>query len=142
MHVCRARHNGVWVPGQLRTGAAECQVSLERVTGHRHYEVLENTEMGARLSWVKWSRHSPRLEVGAVAGGDSYVARRRRDVPEGTVLGPRHLVGRYDPHVGIGRVIVIDSQVPGQVRTSMLPTPVHLCTGLTQCITHEISSDQ
>lgn len=59
-------------------------------------------------------RYSPVLQKGSVAGGDSYVARRRvdADLPqeqaEARVLGPRHNVGRFDPKEGIGRIIVVE----------------------------------
>ncbi|XP_054281996.1 protein unzipped-like isoform X4 [Macrosteles quadrilineatus] len=114
VHVCRARINGLWVPGRLPLNATECQVSLlGRVFSYPQYEVLENMETGARLSWVQWGRYNPLLPKGAVAGGEQvYVARRKVNMigarDEAKVLGPRHHVGKFDPKEGIGRVIVIE----------------------------------
>lgn len=72
-------------------------------------KILENVDMGARLSWVQWGRHSPVLPKGAVAGGESYVARRRVDTNSFPTLGLRHHVGHFDPNEGMGRVLVIES---------------------------------
>lgn len=69
---------------------------------------LENVDKGARLSWVQWGRHSPVLPKGAVAGGESYVARRRVDMNSLPTLGLRHHVGHFDPREGLGRVLVIE----------------------------------
>lgn len=71
-------------------------------------KILENVETGARLSWAQWGRHSPVLPKGAVAAGESYVARRRVDMNPGPTLGLRHNVGHFDPKEGLGRVLVIE----------------------------------
>lgn len=40
VHVCRARLNGLWVPGRLPSNATECHVSLlGRVFSYPQYEV-------------------------------------------------------------------------------------------------------
>lgn len=113
-YVCRALHNGLWIPGVLRYGQHQCQISLSgRVFRYERYEVLENVDNGARLSWVHWDRFNG-LTLGAVAGGDMdtmYVARRHvtADGEDGgkTAIGMRHLVGKLDTKEGMGRITVI-----------------------------------
>ncbi|XP_054281994.1 protein unzipped-like isoform X2 [Macrosteles quadrilineatus] len=54
VHVCRARINGLWVPGRLPLNATECQVSLlGRVFSYPQYEVLTTDHLCAVSPLVK-----------------------------------------------------------------------------------------
>lgn len=119
VYVCRARHEGAWIPGQLVPKRKVCQVSLlNRVMEYARYEVLQNFENGAKLSWVKWNKFHI-FPKGAISGGNNnfYVARRKADEQEdnsleGHVQGLRsttgltHFVGKINPADGLGKVTV------------------------------------
>lgn len=110
-YVCRARHNGLWIPGVLRSGQQQCKISLlGRVFPYERYEVLENVDNGARLSWVRWDRFNG-LPAGAVAGGETYVARRHIEADgkddNNNAIRMKHFVGKLDMNEGMGRITVI-----------------------------------
>lgn len=101
VYICRLRVEGVWVSGGAMNG--ECIASAHGQT-HRSkiYEILENTEGGARLSWVKWDKYE-RIDPGTVFGdGENYIARRGA----GSDIYS-HLIGRLEPYNGLGKVIVV-----------------------------------
>lgn len=112
--VCRARQNGVLVPGQLIVERGACQVSLHgAVASFAKYEVLENIERAARLTWVRWDRWSPSLPAGAVsASQDTFIARRLAARPNDathTQLGRRHFVGKLLKHEFGGHLTIINA---------------------------------
>lgn len=72
------------------------------------WQILQNVLTSARLSWVQWGPNSPLLPKGAVAGGESYLARRRVAKTAEQTLGLLHNVGHFDPKEGIGRIMVIE----------------------------------
>nr|CAD7205185.1 unnamed protein product [Timema douglasi] len=142
VYVCRARHNGVWISGQLRSDQRFCSISLLGVAStSNRYEVLENVDEGARLQWVPWDRFS-RIPTGAVAGGETYVARRvvedgeesNKDAGPG-VLGFTHHLGKLDPKDGLGRITIINQNneeqdfTDGEVLVEIEPVRYEL-TGL------------
>lgn len=110
VYVCRASHNGLWIPGQLVFGKSVCQVSsFGVVMTFAKYEVLENTAESARLSWVKFSKFD-KVPTGAVYGGeDAFIARRIIDSKDGkdSFLGRRHYVGKIRQQGFTHNIIVL-----------------------------------
>lgn len=75
LHVCRALHNGVWVSGTQLGDEKRCTVSIHgNVRSYEKYDLLENVDNAARVSWRHWDIYTP-LPVGAVATDKMYVAR-------------------------------------------------------------------
>lgn len=120
--VCRARHNGAWVPGRLGANSKACHVSLlGHVFAYDRYEVLQNEEGGARLNWVHWDRYNI-VPEGAVGGGDSslyYVARRATTVP-GISKRSHYVVGKLDTTEGMGRISVAERPQDGDESSSRI----------------------
>jgi len=119
IYVCRARHGGAWIPGQLIPSTKKCHVSLlTRVFEYPKYEVLLNVEGGAKLTWMKWDRFFG-FPKGAISGGSSfYVARRVVDDAEENSVASRlpdsnseadfsHYLGKFNPDDGLGKVYII-----------------------------------
>lgn len=119
MYVCRARHEGAWIPGQLIPQNKACLVSLLKgLIEYPRYEVLQNVDNGAKLSWSKWDKFHG-FPKGAVAGGSNFfVARRKVEDPEDNSLAGHlqelklshaftHFVGKFNPDDGLGKVSVI-----------------------------------
>lgn len=110
--VCRARHNGMWVSGELRPEEKSCIVSfLGTKKSYESYQVLVNVENGARLIWVRWNKFNV-VPTGAVAsgdGGESFVARHvvESNTADDT-LGFTHHIGKLDPKDGLGRINIVN----------------------------------
>ncbi|CAH1395809.1 unnamed protein product [Nezara viridula] len=115
IYICRAKHIGMgkWVPGQLKTGSGGCLISQhDKVETYEKYEVLENVEGGARLSWGKWSKLSD-VPVGAVSAGESYVARKKiklDDDPNTESLGVTHLIGKLTDYSGFAKLTAVNEE--------------------------------
>ncbi|XP_014283808.1 protein unzipped [Halyomorpha halys] len=112
--ICRAKHIGMgkWVPGQLKTGSGGCLISQhDKVETYEKYEVLENVEGGARLSWGKWSKLSD-VPVGAVSAGESYVARKKikMDDTDTESLGVTHLIGKLTDYSGFAKLTAVNEE--------------------------------
>lgn len=115
VYVCRARHNGEWLAGVLRSGHPACHVALgNHVFRYNDYDVLDNEDKGARLSWERWDRFTGTMPVGAVAAGDNYIARRKVEEPgDGRgVLGFTHLLGQIEKRGFQGLINVVDQVRP------------------------------
>lgn len=136
MYVCRARHNGVWVSGQLRSKYKECIVSLHSsVHKYFKFEVLQNLDGGAMLSWMPWDKFAT-IPKGAVAGGQdtyvNYVARKKVAQDEGISFGYTYLIGKFNPRDGLGKITVIDehdkeiSYLEGEILVETEPTHYEL----------------
>ncbi|XP_063972449.1 protein unzipped [Diachasmimorpha longicaudata] len=75
MYVCRAAESGVWVAGAQLKGEKKCTVTvLGTVKNMENYDLLENVDNAARLSWVTWNKFLP-IFPGAVVTETMYVAR-------------------------------------------------------------------
>ncbi|XP_011502533.1 PREDICTED: protein unzipped [Ceratosolen solmsi marchali] len=73
--VCRAMHNGIWVAGGQKEGDKRCTVTLTgNVRSYERYQLLENVENAARVSWNDWTKFY-RPPFGSVATDKLYVAR-------------------------------------------------------------------
>ena len=119
--VCRANHNGMWVSGELRLEDKTCTVSfLGTKKRYERYQVLQNVDDGARLSWFRWNKFHV-VPAGAVACGDgveTFVARRRVGSNEASntadatnidgMLGFTHHVGKLDPKDGLGKISIVN----------------------------------
>ncbi|XP_014205059.1 protein unzipped [Copidosoma floridanum] len=90
--ICRAKHNDLWVAGSQKMGEKNCTVTyLGSVGSYKHYQLLENVEGAARISWNKWSKYaSP--PSGAVASDKLYVA--RHEASQST--SQTHYIGTLD----------------------------------------------
>lgn len=134
VYICRASHSGIWIPGQLRIGRQACLISLhDNVHAYEKYEVLENTEGGARLAWVRWDKFND-VPVGAVAG-DTFVARKLVKKDGDKTLGLKHLIGKLDDSNSFGKLSVItedekeEEVADGEVLTEIEPVRYEL-TGI------------
>lgn len=99
--ICRLRVEGIWVSGGVinNTCIASSHGQTQR---NSKFEVLENQEGGARLSWVKWDKYIL-IPPGAVTGDDvNYIARRK--APETSTF--TYYLGRLEPH-GLGKLTII-----------------------------------
>ncbi|XP_015118448.1 protein unzipped [Diachasma alloeum] len=75
MYVCRAAQSGVWVAGAQLKGEKRCTVTvLGTVQTVENYDLLENVDNAARLSWVSWDKFH-QIPTGAVVTETMYVAR-------------------------------------------------------------------
>lgn len=65
----------MWVAGGQTKGQKHCAVSLlGNVHKHERYELLENVDNAARISWEFWDKyHTP--QAGTVSTGKVFVAR-------------------------------------------------------------------
>ncbi|XP_043275472.1 protein unzipped [Venturia canescens] len=118
LYVCRAFHSGVWVAGKQIEGEKKCTVTyLGNVVSYERYDLLENVDNAARLSWVAWDKLH-QTPVGAVATESMYVARHVVSETENERtnknLGYTHYIGTYDTSEGFGRInYVKDDGVEG-----------------------------
>ena len=114
IYVCRANYDGIWVSGELRTEQKGCVVSLQGIRRkYDHYQVLENVENGARLSWVRWNKMNVVIPMGTVscAQAETFVARHRveesngadEDLPE-----VNYHIGRLDTKDGFGKISIVN----------------------------------
>ncbi|XP_074113190.1 beta-pore-forming protein unzipped isoform X2 [Cotesia typhae] len=75
MFVCRVYHGGIWVAGSQIQGQNRCTVTLlGNFHSYERYELLENVENSARLSWIPWDKFH-KIPTGAVAADTMFVAR-------------------------------------------------------------------
>ncbi|XP_071639788.1 beta-pore-forming protein unzipped isoform X2 [Temnothorax longispinosus] len=75
LYVCRAMHSGVWVAGTQKEKEKVCTVTIHGVVqSYEKYELLENVDGAARISWVSWDRFK-QPHLGAVYVDKMLVAR-------------------------------------------------------------------
>ncbi|XP_020282724.1 protein unzipped isoform X2 [Pseudomyrmex gracilis] len=66
LYVCRAMHSGVWVAGTQKDKDTTCTVTLHgMVRPFEKYELLENVDAAARISWLQWDKYT-QLHLGTV----------------------------------------------------------------------------
>lgn len=76
LYVCRAMHSSsVWIAGMQKDKERSCIAALHgSVQQYDKYELLENLDKAARITWVRWSKFS-QSSVGAVFVDKMLVAR-------------------------------------------------------------------
>ncbi|XP_011311766.1 protein unzipped [Fopius arisanus] len=113
MYVCRAAQSGVWVAGAQLKGEKKCTVTvLGIVQAVENYELLENVDNAARLSWVSWSKFYP-IPTGAVVTETMYVARYpvTRNETDKDTLTPTytHYIGTLNHDEKLGTIAYVKS---------------------------------
>ena len=98
--------------GGLKEGEKRCLVtSLSSVKSYEKYDLLENVESAARVSWVDWDKYKV-IPVGAVApsGSESYfVARHMAKEENEDSLTQTHYIGTLNTKDGLGKITYIKS---------------------------------
>lgn len=86
-----------------------CRVSAQgEVKEYSKYEILENIEGSARLTWVRWDKFSPVVPAGAVLGGKDLIIARRTFRENGESPGLTHFLGTLDKSEGFGKISIIN----------------------------------
>jgi hypothetical protein len=107
--VCRALHNGIWVAGGQKEGKKHCTVTLTgNVRSYERYQLLENVENAARLSWNNWTKFY-RPPVGSVATDKLYVARHTANQvkQEGQKSNQTHYIGTLSSQDTLGTITYV-----------------------------------
>ncbi|XP_066596434.1 protein unzipped isoform X2 [Prorops nasuta] len=105
LFVCRVLHMGVWVSGRQREGENLCTVSIHgNVHSYEKYDLLENVDTAARVSWVYWDKFQGQPAVGAVATDTSmFVARYNQK----DSLKYTHYIGTLNTDAGLGTIVYV-----------------------------------
>lgn len=85
--------------------------SLSIVRSYEKYDLLENTESAARVSWVDWDKYKD-IPVGAVAPSVSesyFVARHLAEEENEDSLTQTHYIGTLNTKDGLGKITYIKS---------------------------------
>lgn len=105
--MCRAMHSGVWVAGTQKEKEKACTVTIHGVVqSYTKYELLENVDGAARISWIHWDRYiQPHL--GAVYVDKMLVA--RHEVPKDK-RKPRytHYIGTLSSIENFGTIVYVN----------------------------------
>ena len=102
-------HNGVPVPGRQIEGEKNCTITyLGNVVSYARFDLLENVENSARLSWVSWD-HFHQTPLGAVSTEKNYVARYVVSDKENMdkSIAYTHYIGTYYPTEGLGIITYV-----------------------------------
>lgn len=96
LYVCRTMHSGVLVAGTQKENEKVCTVTIHGVVhSYTKYELLENVDGAARISWVHWNRFL-QPQLGAVYIDKMLVARHE---------APKDKKPRYTHYIGTLRAI-------------------------------------
>lgn len=115
LYVCRVYHGGIWVAGSQIEGQNRCTVtSLGNFYSYERYELLENVENSARLSWLPWDKFR-KIPAGAVAADTMFVARHpvsagdEEDDGKNDGVSPSytHYIGTLDPKDKLGTITYV-----------------------------------
>ncbi|KAL0104814.1 hypothetical protein PUN28_016449 [Cardiocondyla obscurior] len=104
LYVCRAMHSGVWVAGTQKEKERTCTVTIHGIVhSYEKYELLENVDGAARISWVQWNRYT-QPHVGAVYVDKMLVA--RHEIPK-EKKNPRytHYIGTLNSVESFGTIV-------------------------------------
>lgn len=111
MYVCRAAHSGVWVAGAQLKGEKRCTVTfLGNVQTTQTYELLENVDNAARLSWISWDKFH-QIPTGAVVTDTMYVARHvvTDDETDDDTSTSTHYIGTLNHDDKLGTIAYVKS---------------------------------
>ncbi|XP_012530753.1 protein unzipped [Monomorium pharaonis] len=107
LYVCRAMHSGVWVAGTQKEKERVCTVTIHGVVQqYTKYELLENVDSAARISWIHWDRFT-QPHLGAVYVDSMLVA--RHEVPKDK-RNPRytHYIGTLSSVESFGTIVYVN----------------------------------
>ncbi|KYM99646.1 Protein unzipped [Cyphomyrmex costatus] len=110
LYVCRAMHSGVWVAGTQKEKEKVCTVTIHGVVqSYEKYELLENVDGAARISWTQWNKYTP-SPVGAVYA-DKTMLVARHEVPK-DLEKPRytHYIGTLNSPENFGSIIYVNEK--------------------------------
>jgi len=108
LYVCRAMHSGVWVAGTQKEKEKVCTVTIHGVVqSYEKYELLENVDGAARISWIQWNKYTP-PPVGAVYA-DKTMLVARHEVPK-DLEKPRytHYIGTLSSPENFGTIVYVN----------------------------------
>ncbi|XP_018365954.1 PREDICTED: protein unzipped isoform X2 [Trachymyrmex cornetzi] len=108
LYVCRAMHSGVWVAGTQKEKEKVCTVTIHGVVqSYEKYELLENVDGAARISWIQWNKYTP-PPVGAVYV-DKTMLVARHEVPK-DLEKPRytHYIGTLSSPENFGTIVYVN----------------------------------
>lgn len=106
--MCRAIHSGVWVAGTQKEKEKVCTVTIHGVVqSYEKYELLENVDGAARISWIQWNKYTP-PPVGAVYV-DKTMLVARHEVPK-DLEKPRytHYIGTLSSPENFGTIVYVN----------------------------------
>lgn len=108
LYVCRVLHNTVWVAGTQKGDEKRCTVTIhESVQSYDKYELLENVDNAARVSWQHWDKYRP-TPIGAVATEKMmFVARHAvHNDKDASDAAPRynHYIGTLNSNDNLGTI--------------------------------------
>ncbi|KYQ57336.1 Protein unzipped [Trachymyrmex zeteki] len=110
LYVCRAIHSGVWVAGTQKEKEKVCTVTIHGVVqSYEKYELLENVDGAARISWIQWNKYTP-PPVGAVYV-DKTMLVARHEVPK-DLEKPRytHYIGTLSSPENFGTIVYVNEK--------------------------------
>ncbi|XP_011062782.1 PREDICTED: protein unzipped [Acromyrmex echinatior] len=110
LYVCRAMHSGVWVAGTQKEKEKVCTVTIHGVVqSYEKYELLENVDGAARISWIQWNKYTP-PPVGAVYV-DKTMLVARHEVPK-DLEKPRytHYIGTLSSPENFGTIVYVNEK--------------------------------
>lgn len=111
--VCRALLNGIYVSGGQVEGEKRCVVSLLGIVhSYERYDLLQNVDQAARITWMHWDKYVQPLD-GGIATGETYVARHMVPYEENepSTVGFTHYIGKYDPKDKLGSITYVKNGV-------------------------------
>ena len=95
--------------GGLKEGEKRCSVtSLSSVRSYDKYDLLENIQSAARVSWVDWDKYKD-IPEGAVtpSGDETYFVSRHTAEEAIDSLGQTHYLGTLNTKYGLGKITYI-----------------------------------
>ncbi|XP_011694033.1 PREDICTED: protein unzipped [Wasmannia auropunctata] len=109
LYVCRAMHSGVWVAGTQKEIEKNCTVTIHgAVRKYEKYELLENVDGAARISWVEWNKYM-QPHLGAVYVDKKDLVARHPAVAK-DMKKPRytHYIGTLSPPDNFGSIVYVN----------------------------------
>lgn len=103
IYVCRAIHSSVWVAGMLTHKEKRCTVTIHGIVkSYENYELLENVDNAARITWVSWNKYT-QPPVGAVFVNKMLLA--RYEIPAEDKSRYTHYIGTLSSSDNFGNII-------------------------------------
>jgi len=96
-------HSSVWVAGMQRYKEKHCTVTIHGIVqSYDKYELLENMDGAARITWVSWNKYI-QPPVGAVYANKMLVA--RYEIPMEEKSRYTHYIGTLSSTDNFGNII-------------------------------------
>lgn len=115
IYVCRVIIEGVETSGhtEKQKQSQLCVVSyMKEVKKYDKFELLVNKGHFGKIIWKAWNKFNGGVPIGAISVDEySYVARRRINHQSiNDHMGADYTLGRFDPSVGLGKILVVEDQ--------------------------------